>query len=62
MFGYVDALRRVGVRTVLVCISARVARQRVLPTPLLALRFVSCLRLGSTAHFDAKCAIRMAGL
>lgn len=25
MFGYVDALRRVGVRTVLVCISARVA-------------------------------------
>ena len=26
MFGYVDALRRVGVRTVLVCISARVAK------------------------------------
>ena len=26
MFGYVDALRRVGVRTVLVCVSARVAK------------------------------------
>src|SRR6266581_8455807 len=26
MFGYVDALRRVGVRTVLICISAHVAR------------------------------------
>lgn len=26
MFGYIDALRRVGVRTVLVCISARVAK------------------------------------
>src|SRR5215468_441043 len=25
MFGYVDALRQVGVRTVLICISARVA-------------------------------------
>jgi hypothetical protein len=52
MFGYVDALQRVGVRTVLICISARVVAPSPSLTRLRAPRSAYYL-FWITASFDA---------